>query len=59
VSYNYNFNLGDTRAVLTLGGKNVLDREASRVYDAANFSYDPKHHDARGRMYFARVKFAL
>jgi iron complex outermembrane receptor protein len=59
VSYNYNFNLGDTRAVLTVGGKNVLDREASRVYDAANFSYDPKHHDARGRMYFARVKFAL
>ena len=59
VSYNYNFNLGDTRAVLTVGGKNVLDREASKVYDAANFSYDPKHHDARGRMFFARVKFAL
>ena len=59
LSYNYNFNLGDTQAVFTLGGKNVFDKEAPRVYDAANFSYDPKHHDARGRMWFARVKFAL
>jgi hypothetical protein len=42
-----------------LGGKNVFDKEAPRVYDAANFSYDPKHHDPRGRMFFARVKFAL
>ena len=59
LSYNYNFNLGDTQAVFTLGGKNVFDKEAPRVYDAANFSYDPKHHDPRGRMFFARVKFAL
>ena len=59
LSYNYNFSLGDTQAVFTLGGKNVFDKEAPRVYDAANFSYDPKHHDPRGRMLFARVKFAL
>ena len=59
LSYNYNFNLGDTQAVFTLGGKNLQDKEAPRVYDAANFSYDPKHHDPRGRMFFARVKFAL
>jgi len=59
LSYNYNFNLGDTQAVFTLGGKNVFDKEAPRVYDAANFSYDPKHHDPRGRMFYARVKFAL
>ena len=59
LSYNYNFNLGDTQAVFTLGGKNLQDKEAPRVYDAANFSYDPKHHDPRGRMLFARLKFAL
>ena len=59
LSYNYNFNLGDTQAVFTLGGKNVFDKEAPRTWDAANFSYDPKHHDPRGRMFFARVKFAL
>ena len=58
-SYNFNFNIGDTQAVLTLGGKNLTDEEAPRVYDAANFSYDPKQHDPRGRLYYARVKFAL
>ncbi|MAJ27366.1 MAG: TonB-dependent receptor, partial [Halieaceae bacterium] len=31
LSYNYNFNLGDTQAVFTLGGKNVFDKEAPRV----------------------------
>ena len=58
-SYNYNFNVGDTQGVLTLGGKNLTDEEAPRAYDAANFSYDPKQHDPRGRIYYARVKFAL
>ncbi len=58
-SYSYNFNLGSTQGVLTLGGKNLTDEEAPRVYDAANFSYDPKHHDPRGRIYYARLKFAL
>ena len=59
LSYNYNFELGDTQAVFTIGGKNILDREAPMVWDDTNFSYDPKQHDPRGRMYFARVKFAL
>jgi iron complex outermembrane receptor protein len=58
-SYNYNFNIGDSQAVLTIGGKNLTDEEAPRVYDGANFSYDPKQHDPRGRIYYARVKFAL
>ena len=58
-SYNYNFNIGDTQGVVTLGGKNLTDEEAPGVYDAANFSYDPKQHDPRGRIYYARVKFAL
>ena len=59
LAYNFNFNLGDSQAVLTLGGKNVTDEKAPRAYDAANFSYDPKQHDPRGRMFFARVKLAL
>ena len=57
--YNFNFNVGDTQAVLTLGGKNLTDEEAPRVYDAANFSYDPKQPDPRGRIYYASVKFAI
>ena len=59
LAYNYNFNMGNTAAVITVGAKNITDEEAPAVYDAANFSYDPKQHDPRGRMYFARVKFAL
>ena len=59
LSYNYNFEVGDTQAVFTLGGKNILDRQAPKVWNDTNFSYDPKQHDPRGRMYFARVKFAL
>ena len=59
IDLSYNFNLGDTRAVFTLGGKSVFDKEAPCVYDEVNFSYDPEHHDPRGRMLFARVTFAL
>ena len=30
----------------------LADEMAPLVYDAANFSYDPKHHDPRGRMVY-------
>ena len=45
LSYNYNFEVGDTQAVFTLGGKNILDRQAPKVWNDTNFSYDPKQHD--------------
>jgi len=56
LQYAYDFDFGDNTATLTLGSKNVLDELPPRVYDAANFSYDPKHHDPRGRLVYARVK---
>jgi iron complex outermembrane receptor protein len=59
LQYSYNFMMGDTEGVITLGGKNITDEEAPRVFDAANFSYDPKQHDPRGQMWYGRVKFAL
>ena len=59
LQYSYNFMMGGTEGVITLGGKNITDEEAPRVYDAANFSYDPKQHDPRGQMWYGRVKFAL
>ena len=59
LQYSYSFMVGSTEGVFTLGGKNITDEEAPRVYDAANFSYDPKHHDPRGQMWYGRVKFAL
>ena len=56
LQYAYDFNFGNRNAVLTLGSKNIFDEAPPRVYDAANFSYDPKHHDPRGRLLYARVK---
>lgn len=35
LQYSYNFMMGGTEGVITLGGKNITDEEAPRVYDAA------------------------
>ncbi|MEH6569805.1 MAG: TonB-dependent receptor [Halioglobus sp.] len=59
LQYSYNLAFSDSEAILSFGAKNVFDEEPSRVYDAPNFSYDPKHHDPRGRIYYARVKYAF
>lgn len=59
LQYSYDLELDDSNAVLTLGAKNVFDEEPPVVYDAANLSYDPKHHDPRGRMFYARVSYAF
>ncbi|MFT5612610.1 MAG: iron complex outermembrane receptor protein, partial [Polaribacter sp.] len=56
--YSINFGISETtEAVLSLGVKNLFDEEPPRVYDAANFSYDPKQHSPLGRVYYARAKF--
>ena len=31
----------------------------NRGRDAANLSYDPKHHDPRGRMYYVKAKYGF
>ncbi len=59
LQYAFNFRVGDTDAILTLGSKNITDEEAPALYDAANFSYDPKHHDPRGRIVYGRVRLAF
>lgn len=59
LQYTYNLQFGDSEAVFSIGAKNVFDEEPPRVFDGVNFSYDPKHHDPRGRMYYARVKYAF
>jgi len=50
--------LNNSNVRLSAGIKNAFDEEAPLVYDAANFSYDPKHHDARGRMVYLGFKLA-
>tara|TARA_B110000014_G_scaffold9059_1_gene6313 strand:- start:280 stop:2916 length:2637 start_codon:yes stop_codon:yes gene_type:complete len=56
LQYNYLFDLSDYDMQFTLGVKNIFDEEAPRVYDAANWSYDSKHHDPRGRITFLGLK---
>lgn len=46
----------ESEATVSVGIKNLLDEDAPEVYDAANFSYDPKQHSPLGRMFYARAK---
>ncbi|MFK7730934.1 MAG: TonB-dependent receptor plug domain-containing protein [Pseudomonadales bacterium] len=57
LQYAYNFEIGDSEAVVTFGLKNVFDEEPPVVYDGVNFSYDPKHHDPRGQLFYVRGKY--
>jgi iron complex outermembrane receptor protein len=59
LQYAYSFEVGGTEAILTLGAKNLTDEDAPKLFDGANFSYDPKHHDPRGQIVYGRIKFAL
>lgn len=59
LQYAYSFSFSGTDAVLTLGAKNLTDEDAPALYDAANFSFDPKHHDPRGQILYGRIKLAF
>ena len=56
LKYSYNFEMNDNDLLLTLGMTNAFDEEVPLVYDAANWSYDAKHHDPRGRMVYVGLK---
>ena len=60
LQYSYAFDFtGEDDLKVTLGVKNAFDEEVPQVYDAANWSYDPKHHDPRGRMISLGVKLSM
>ncbi len=59
LQYTYNLELDNSAAVFSLGVKNVFDEAPPVVYDAANLSYDAKHHNPLGRVYYARVQYAF
>jgi iron complex outermembrane receptor protein len=54
--YNYNMQLKDNTIQLSAGINNVADEKPPLVADAANWAYDPKHHDVRGKMFYLGVK---
>ncbi len=60
LQYNYSFDFNSADDLkLTLGIKNAFDEEVPQVYDAVNWSYDPKHHDPRGRMISVGLKLTM
>jgi iron complex outermembrane receptor protein len=56
LQYNYVLELDAANVGITLGVLNVTDEEPPQVWDAANFSYDSRQHDARGRMAYLNLK---
>jgi iron complex outermembrane receptor protein len=48
--------LKDNTIQLSAGINNVADEKPPLVADAANWAYDPKHHDVRGKMFYLGVK---
>ena len=56
LQYSYSFAVSGNDIRLSIGGNNILDEDVPIVYDAANFSYDPKHHDPRGRLFYFGLK---
>lgn len=55
---SYLVEMNDSELKLSLGITNMFDEEVPLVYDAANWSYDPKHHDPRGRMIYLGFKLS-
>jgi len=57
VQYRYLFDFYESEASVSLGIINAFDEEPPFVRDGANFSYDPKHHDPRGRLIYIRGSY--
>ena len=57
--YNYQLALSSVDTQITIGLLNLTDEQPPLVWDSANFSYDSRQHDARGRMAYVRLKFAF
>ena len=57
LKYSYSFDIDDANLKLSLGMKNATDEEAPRFYDGANFSYDPRQHDPRGKVVYVGLKY--
>jgi iron complex outermembrane receptor protein len=55
---SYTIEMNDSDLKLSVGITNLFDEEVPMVYDAANWSYDPKHHDPRGRMVYVGFKLS-
>ena len=55
----YTYSMDSENLLWTVGLKNAFDEDVPYVYDATNWSYDPKHHDPRGRMFTLGLKYTM
>ena len=55
----YSYQVQSEDIILTVGVKNAFDEDVPVVFDDANWSYDPKHHDPRGRIFSLGLKYSL
>lgn len=59
LQYQYALELTDATATLSVGAINLFDAQPPFVVDGANFSYDPKHHDPRGRIFYVKGSYTF
>lgn len=57
IQYRYVIDFNESEATVSLGIQNLFDEAAPFVADGANFSYDPKHHDPRGRVFYMKASY--
>ena len=57
IQYRYTIDLKESEATVSLGVQNLFDEAAPFVADGANFSYDPKQHDPRGRIFYVKATY--
>jgi iron complex outermembrane receptor protein len=59
VNYSFDTEIANNSVVISAGVKNLFDEDVPLVYDSVNFSYDPKHHDPRGRIMYIGARVSL
>ncbi len=58
VQYSYRFTTADdAEGSVRVGVINLFDEEPPHVNDGANFNYDPKQHDPRGRVFYLKGSY--
>jgi len=59
VQYRYLMDLDEAQAAISVGVINLFDEQAPFVANGANFSYDPKQHDPRGRVLYVKGSYTF
>ena len=59
VDLQYSYEMSSEDITISLGVKNAFDEDVPYVFDTTNWSYDPKHHDPRGRMFTLGINYNM